>query len=181
MTAHEVSMRAHWKRRLLLAAAVAVVLAGAITAVASTGENAKAGSGDARSGYAQRSELGAAAGYLGVTRAALRKELRSGRTLAQIADTTSGKSAAGLVEALVQVRVTAARRRSAAKLAARIAHVREHVQAQVDGSAPLLRRRERRASPPATSASRGRTAQRAGRGRAPRAPEAPPHRMLRPR
>jgi hypothetical protein len=39
-------------------------------------------------------------GYLGISAAQLRADLKSGRTLAQIADATPGKSAAGLVQAL---------------------------------------------------------------------------------
>jgi hypothetical protein len=54
-----------------------------------------------------------AARYLGLKPAELASELRSGKTLAQIADATSGKSAAGLIDAIV------AERRSA--LAARVA------------------------------------------------------------
>jgi hypothetical protein len=46
-------------------------------------------------------ELAAAATYLGVTQSDLLTQLQSGKTLAQIADATSGKSAAGLVDALV--------------------------------------------------------------------------------
>jgi len=47
-------------------------------------------------------KLGLAAGaYLGITPLQLRGELRSGRTLAQIADATPGKSSAGLLDALV--------------------------------------------------------------------------------
>ena len=46
-------------------------------------------------------ELTAAASYLGVTEAALMTQLQSGKTLAQVADATSGKSAAGLIDALV--------------------------------------------------------------------------------
>jgi ribosomal protein L10 len=45
--------------------------------------------------------VNAAAGYLGVTPGQLRAELKSGRTLAQIANATPGKSADGLVQALV--------------------------------------------------------------------------------
>jgi hypothetical protein len=45
-----------------------------------------------------------AAGYLGLSPAQVRSELRAGRTLAQIADATSGKSAAGLMQALIQAR-----------------------------------------------------------------------------
>jgi hypothetical protein len=45
--------------------------------------------------------LDAAATYLGITEQALFTQLRSGKTLAQIANATSGKSAAGLIAALV--------------------------------------------------------------------------------
>jgi hypothetical protein len=46
-------------------------------------------------------ELAAAATYLGITQEQLLTQLQSGKTLAQVADGTSGKSAAGLVDALV--------------------------------------------------------------------------------
>ena len=46
-------------------------------------------------------ELTAAATYLGVTEAALMTQLQSGKTLAQVAAATSGKSVAGLIDALV--------------------------------------------------------------------------------
>jgi hypothetical protein len=45
--------------------------------------------------------LDAAAGYLGTNEAALLTQLRAGKTLAQIANATSGKSASGLIDALV--------------------------------------------------------------------------------
>lgn len=45
--------------------------------------------------------LGAAAAYLGISQSDLQAQLRSGKTLGEIADATSGKSKAGLVEALV--------------------------------------------------------------------------------
>jgi hypothetical protein len=53
----------------------------------------------------------AAATYLGVTEAALTTQLQAGKTLAQVAAATSGKSAAGLIDALVaaeQTELTAA-------------------------------------------------------------------------
>jgi hypothetical protein len=43
----------------------------------------------------------AAATYLGITETALTTQLQAGKTLAQVADATSGKSAAGLIDALV--------------------------------------------------------------------------------
>jgi hypothetical protein len=46
-------------------------------------------------------QLDVAAHYLGTTATSLRAELRSGRTLAQIADASSGRSATGLIDALI--------------------------------------------------------------------------------
>jgi len=46
-------------------------------------------------------ELAAAATYLGISEDALRADLQAGKTLAQVADATSGKSASGLIDALV--------------------------------------------------------------------------------
>jgi hypothetical protein len=51
-------------------------------------------------------ELTAAASYLGVTEAALTTQLQAGKTLAQVAGATSGKSAAGLIDALVAAEKT---------------------------------------------------------------------------
>jgi hypothetical protein len=59
--------------------------------------------------------LDAAATYLGTTAEALRTQLQSGKTLAQIANATSGKSAAGLIDALV-------------------ADARTHITAEVNGT-----------------------------------------------
>jgi len=55
-------------------------------------------------------DLSAAASYLGLTDAQLRADFQNGQTLAQIANATSGKSASGLIQALVAVdtaRITA--------------------------------------------------------------------------
>lgn len=46
--------------------------------------------------------LQAAADYLGLSQSALFDQLRSGKTLAQIASSTSGKSTSGLVDAMVK-------------------------------------------------------------------------------
>jgi hypothetical protein len=46
-------------------------------------------------------ELATAATYLGISQSDLVTQLRSGKTLAQVADATSGKSSKGLVDALV--------------------------------------------------------------------------------
>ena len=51
-------------------------------------------------------DLSAAATYLGIGEDALSQQLQSGKTLAQIANATSGKSAAGLIDALVTAQKT---------------------------------------------------------------------------
>jgi hypothetical protein len=76
--------------------------------------------------------LASAAQYLGVSTLQLRHDLRSGMTLAQVASATSGKSEAGLVEALV----TAAK----AALAARVGSGKL-AQARANEILPQLTRR----------------------------------------
>jgi hypothetical protein len=51
-------------------------------------------------------ELAAAATYLGITQTQLLTQLQNGKTLAQVADATSGKSVAGLIDALVKAETT---------------------------------------------------------------------------
>jgi hypothetical protein len=90
-------------RNLALAAAGALALAGGGTALAAGGSH---GHGThnmtfAAKGAGHRDPLAAAAAYLGITTSQLQSDLESGKTLAQVADATSGKSAAGLVQALV--------------------------------------------------------------------------------
>jgi hypothetical protein len=46
-------------------------------------------------------DISAAAAYLGLSQSALFQQLQSGKTLAHIANATSGKSASGLIDALV--------------------------------------------------------------------------------
>jgi len=75
---------------------------------------------DGRPGFGDHGDrpgLEAAATYLGTTAVALRTQLQGGKTLAQIADETSGKSAQGLIDALV-------------------ADARTHITARVNGTAP---------------------------------------------
>jgi hypothetical protein len=52
-------------------------------------------------GHGPGDDLAAAASYLGLDEASVRAQLEAGKTLAQIADATPGKSAKGLVDALV--------------------------------------------------------------------------------
>jgi hypothetical protein len=87
---------------LVLVGIAALALGG--TALAAKGHSqskraASAARADAHHGPGD--DLDAAAAYLGSTSDALLTQLQAGKTLAQVADATSGKSKAGLVAALV--------------------------------------------------------------------------------
>jgi hypothetical protein len=87
---------------LVLVGIVALALGG--TALAAKGHSqskrvASAARSDAHHGPGD--DLDAAAAYLGSTTDALLTQLQAGKTLAQVADATSGKSKAGLIAALV--------------------------------------------------------------------------------
>jgi hypothetical protein len=129
------------KRNLAAAAAVAVFAGGgALAATASTGRQehdpARPRAFAAKTHRAGRGQLERAADYLGLSVAQLRRELRSGKSLAQVAGATPGRSEAGLIEALVAARQ--------ARLNGLAARLREHVKATVD-----------RPGGPAASAARG--------------------------
>jgi hypothetical protein len=80
----------------------------------------------------------AAARYLGLRPAQLARELRSGKTLAQIANATVGKSAAGLIEAVTTARKAALAARvtggslTQAQANARLAHLTQRVTSMVN-------------------------------------------------
>ncbi len=128
-------MNRRFKQKLFLAIAVAVlVAAGAMTALAATGRDGahkhKARSARAAAHHRGGLELATAASYLGLSAAQINSDLQSGQTLAQIANATGGKSAAGLIEALVAARK--------AKLTAVIAKLPQRVTAEVNSqSGPL--------------------------------------------
>ncbi len=86
-------------KRLLLVLGVLALLGGATAAVVMAAQPASHRRG-ASSRHHRAGTLATAAAYLGVATAQLREELRSGKSLADIADATPGKSAAGLVQAL---------------------------------------------------------------------------------
>jgi hypothetical protein len=87
------------KQKVAAVAAVAVVLAGgSYAAMAATGQSS---GHKGKRAHAAKSDLGVSAAYLGLSRSQLASDLQSGRTLAQVANATSGKSAEGLLEALV--------------------------------------------------------------------------------
>jgi hypothetical protein len=131
-------------KRLRVGAAVAMIAAaGAGAAMIATGQGSStatltavrsAGSSPAAGG---RGDLAVAAAYLRLGRAQVRGELRSGRTLAEIADATAGKSASGLIDALVSARAArlraavAAKRLPAAKASKGLAGLRKRVSVEV--------------------------------------------------
>lgn len=118
------------KQKAATGAAFAVLLiGGAFAAVSATGQSSRHAGRSARAGAHHPGALrggpvGAAARYLGVPVTRLSSELSSGKTLAQIADATPGKSAGGLLEALVAARK--------AKLADASSNVTRRVTAEIN-------------------------------------------------
>jgi ABC-type microcin C transport system duplicated ATPase subunit YejF len=91
------------KRSLMVAVAVAAVIAGVVLAASSGGGKGPiTGHRPAVRNAGDVGELAVAASYLGLPKATLRRDLRGGQTLAQIASSTSGKSTTGLIDALVR-------------------------------------------------------------------------------
>jgi hypothetical protein len=90
------------------------------------------------------SEFGAASGYLGLTPAKLLSQLRSGKTLAQIAS-ADGKTAGGLEGAIVAQhkrlldKLVAAKRLTRAQEARRVARFAQRVAKLMDATHPLER------------------------------------------
>jgi hypothetical protein len=125
----------------MLAVAIAAVAAGGIIAVSADGGHGGTSSASTRANGtspAGASEVVLAASYLGVTPAQLRNEMQAGRTLAQIADATDGKSAAGLLDALVSAKAgklratVAAKKLSAKREKTRLADLRTTIHAQIN-------------------------------------------------
>jgi hypothetical protein len=139
-------MNRRYRQRAMLAIAAAAVAVGAIASSLDTRGGPSGETAAARtrldshvSGAPSRSELAAAAAYLGVTSERLTGELRSGRTLAQLAGARPDRSAAGLIDALVAARV--ARLRASDSVTARsvrIASLRRRIASQVSGVAPYV-------------------------------------------
>jgi len=144
------------KRKLVLVGAGALVLAAAGSAVAASGRHGHTdksavsavrwtSAGGHRGfgvGFGGADDLSAAATYLGITADALKADLQSGKTLAQVADGTSGKSSAGLVAALVadgkgklDAAVTAGKLTSAQEQTA-LAGLQQRVTDLVNGTRP---------------------------------------------
>ena len=131
-----------WRRTALLALAGAAIISGALIAIATAPHSRprahrpaprSALSAGARTGLG-RTQLALAAGYLGLSASALHRRLHAGSSLARIAASTRGRSAHGLLEALVKARVarieaeSARGALSAQRARRRIARVRRRTQ-----------------------------------------------------
>jgi hypothetical protein len=103
-------MRAPAKRVAMLGMAALAILAAVLILVLSSGGD-QGRHPHARIGPAGQSDIQVAAGYLGISTADLRQRLRSGLTLAQVADAGRGTSGAGLLSVLQQARAATLSRR----------------------------------------------------------------------
>jgi hypothetical protein len=137
------------KRNALIGAAVAAIAAGGVIVVvpAATGQGTHPSHRRARPAQLHAGHRGAhehrhghghghggiavAASYLGLTTVQLRSDLRSGRTLAQIAETTSGRSTSGLLDALLSAK-TATFATSGTLSAAKLLRLRTRLTAKVE-------------------------------------------------
>jgi hypothetical protein len=106
----------------------------------STAHGGGPGPGDHRGGRGD--DLAAAATYLGVTQANLLTSLQSGKTLAQVAGATDGKTVAGLIDALVAAEKTelaeavTAGEITQAQADQMTTTLKAHVTAEVNGTRP---------------------------------------------
>jgi hypothetical protein len=114
------------KKRLWMSVAVIAVVAGITAAAVMAAQPAHAHSHHHHKGQHHRKSglLETAASYLGTSPAQLRSELISGKSLAAIADATSGKSSQGLIEALEAA--------DKHKLASVVANLQTRITAKVD-------------------------------------------------
>jgi hypothetical protein len=98
------------RRTAMLAVAAAAVLA-AILILVFTGGQRHARTGAARVGAGGPTDVQVAAAYLGSTPRQVRRRLRAGETLGQLAEAGKGTSRAGLLTALQRARAAAVKQR----------------------------------------------------------------------
>jgi len=123
------------KTKVALVAVGLLALAGGGTALAGKGKDTTQHTKQtlrAHDMHGPGDDLAAAASYLGTTAASLKTQLQAGKTLAQIAGATNGKSTAGLVSALVLAEKT--------ELAAAVT-AGKLTQSQADAITPTLQQR----------------------------------------
>jgi len=103
------TMRRLTSRQRFAAIALIVALSAGLAAVAAIGRGNPHDNGPpgraANRPAGGHGDMAVAADYLALSGVQLRSQLRAGRTLAQVADGTSGKSSSGLVQALVNAKV----------------------------------------------------------------------------
>lgn len=138
------------RRKVAIAAASALVLAGGGTALAAAAghghprKGATVQGGFAGHGFGRSGSLAGVAAYLGITVDALRADLQSGKTLAQVADATSGKSAAGLISVLAAAetsrldKAVSAGKLTEAQETALLANFQIRITALVNGTKPTF-------------------------------------------
>lgn len=126
------------KRNAMIAVALLAAIAG-VAVVATDNERSPrtetAATVGVRAASVERGELATAAAYLGISRDQLRRRLRSQVTLAAVADSTPGRTSAGLIDALLNARASALRAAGAQprkRLSSRDAQLRERVTAEVN-------------------------------------------------
>jgi hypothetical protein len=172
-------MDATGKRWVMLVVAAVAVAAGIVIAVSGSGGHrhggaprilktdaasggASGGGGGTAGGNSAADDTGqghnstapsrtvVASGYLGVSPSKLSRRVKTGSSLGQIADATSGKSAAGLIDAMVAARASKLKKLGlpASVERTRVAHYRERITYIVERvkAAPALERDLRAAS-----------------------------------
>ncbi len=146
-----------FKRNAMALVATLAVIAGVVV-VASSGSHPtsthRAHTAKTHASKVARSgALAIAASYIGLSRPQLRQALRTHGTLAAVANATAGKSASGLIAALLRARTATLEERSAssaaaqAKLRGRLERLRERVTAEVHRSRGHHRSKGRRSQP----------------------------------
>lgn len=141
--------RAMRKLAVVLAVAAALGTAGGALACDRGGSKAESARSLAASHHS-RGLTNVVTGYLGLTRAQILTQLKAGKSLADIANATSGKSGAGLVDAIVAAvkvkldRMVAAGRLTQAREDAFLARVRDRVTAFVNKTWSFERHNEHR-------------------------------------
>jgi hypothetical protein len=122
-------MRPHLKRNAMLAIAAIAILAAVLILALPGGHRHRSGTGPRAAQRQGHSILELAAEYLQISPHRLRARLRAGATLAGVADTTPGKSQAGLIRALLAPSVARldSEHVSAAERQAALARLRAHL------------------------------------------------------
>jgi len=99
-------MKRHLRRNLMIGVALAALLAGVVIAVIPRSTHHHSHPRREVGQHRPSGESQLAADYLGLSRSQLRRRLRAGQTLAQIAESIPGRSSSGLIDALLRERAS---------------------------------------------------------------------------